>query len=102
MILKNTKYSFFIAFLAVIGLFSSLVHYHSDGLDCLDHAEEAHIIQNDNFCPICTLVGRTNFVPISELKAFLTPEGVVIDSYAQLASNPVAPSLKGRSPPSLA
>lgn len=99
MILKQTKYSLFIAFLAVIGLFSSLVHYHSDGLDCLDHAEEAHIIQTDSFCPICTLVSRTDFVPTLELQAFLTSEGVVIDSYVQLASNPILPSLKGRSPP---
>ena len=72
MTLKHTKYSFFIAFLAVIGLFSSLVHYHSDGLDCLDHAEEAHIIQNDNFCPICTLVVQADILEPLSFDVFLS------------------------------
>ena len=51
----------FIAFIAVAGLIGSLTHYHSEGLECLHHAEEEHYVQNDNFCPICTLVVSENF-----------------------------------------
>lgn len=54
------KYSL-IAFLAVAGLVGSLTHYHSEGLECLHHAEEEHYAQNDNFCPICTLVVSEDF-----------------------------------------
>lgn len=53
---KQTFYFIPVALFAMLGLFISLVHYHSDGLECLDHAEEAHIVQTESFCPICTLV----------------------------------------------
>tara|TARA_R110000868_G_scaffold304437_17_gene565274 strand:- start:4004 stop:4312 length:309 start_codon:yes stop_codon:yes gene_type:complete len=59
---KRFKYQFYlIAVLAITGLIGSITHYHSEGLECLDHAEEQHYVQNDNYCPICTLVVSGDF-----------------------------------------
>tara|TARA_R110002126_G_scaffold35949_2_gene109899 strand:+ start:8410 stop:8715 length:306 start_codon:yes stop_codon:yes gene_type:complete len=71
----NNKQAFYflpVALFAVLGLFTSLVHYHSDGLECLDHAEEAHIVQNESFCPICTLIVQADIPKPLSFDAFLS------------------------------
>ena len=100
--LNKTKFSFFAAFLAVIGLFSSLVHYHSDGLDCLDHANEAHIIEFDVYCSISTLVSDDYFLFTSDTELILTTTERLLFETSDQALEAHIPSKSGRSPPFLA
>ena len=43
---------------ALTGLVGSTMHYHSEALHCLHHADEQHITANDEICPICTITGN--------------------------------------------
>ena len=96
---KHSKYLFVIAFLAVIGLFSSLVHYHSDGLDCLDHAEEAHIVQNESFCPICTLVVHADILEPLSFQAYIAFFEILdLPSFIEVTDQ-TSSLFSGRAPP---
>ncbi|MEO9887128.1 MAG: hypothetical protein ABJR05_15695 [Balneola sp.] len=97
--LKHNKYSFFIALLAVVGLFSSLVHYHSEGLECLEHAEEAHIVQNESFCPICTLVVQADIPKPLSFDAFLLFFEILDSPYIIQLPNQTSFFFSGRAPP---
>ncbi len=99
--LKHNKYSFFIALLAVVGLFSSLVHYHSEGLECLEHAEEAHIVQTQDFCPISTLVSDDDFSASFSFEIILPQVDQLIDFDSEDEFETFLASKSGRSPPYL-
>jgi hypothetical protein len=99
MINKRSFYFIPIAFFAVLGLFTSLVHYHSEGLECLDHAEEAHIIQNESFCPICTLVVNAGIPEPLSFQAYIAFFEILdLPSIIQLP-NQTSFFFSGRAPP---
>lgn len=91
-----------VAVLAIIGLFGSLTHYHSEGLECLDHAEEQHFVQNEIFCPICTLLVSGDFETNLSSEAYLFGE-----EYSPFYSDDISEvdtfySKLGRAPPFMA
>ena len=78
-----------------------MAHYHSDGLECLHHANEQHYTESDPVCPVCTI---TNYTPVTELVSFNHileyQENLVLVQELYLSDEPFAPLL-GRSPPAL-
>lgn len=42
-----------------MGLFLSMAHYHSEGLECLYHVEDQHYTENDLVCPVCGIANFT-------------------------------------------
>ena len=91
-----------LAIAAVIGLFGSLMHYHSEGLDCLTHAEEQHFVQNYNTCPICTLTVDVDFDFNLSFDAFLAPESILIVFELEAPSADLFLTRPGRAPPFMA
>lgn len=93
--------SYFFALAAIVGLFGSIMHYHSEGLECIAHAGEAHYVENDDLCPICTLVVDEDFESNLSSDGFISPAGDVID-YRVNPDSQFTPLIKlGRAPPSL-
>lgn len=78
-----------------------MVHYHSEGLECLEHAEEAHIVEYDVYCPISTLVSDADFIDPIEFDAFITFDSKIFYLNDQTLKSFI-PSKLGRSPPSIA
>ena len=101
MIFSSSKYSSLIGFLAVLGLFVSMVHYHSEGLECLDHAEEAHFIQTQDYCPISTLVTDDDFVTTFSFEVLLHFQELLLKHSSENITDLSISIKKGRSPPSL-
>lgn len=64
----RSKISVFILAVAALGLLSSLMHYHSYTLDCLEHAGEAHYTEYEIMCPVCALHVQ---VDADDLNSFL-------------------------------
>ena len=98
----NNKKAFYfspIALFTVLGLFSSMVHYHSEGLECLEHAEEAHIVQTESFCPISTLVTDDNFSTPFTFEVILPSENQSIHLNFEEEFETFVASKSGRSPP---
>lgn len=56
--LMTKNYLTYFAFLlSVTGLLLSVVHYHSEMVECLEHsADEQHYVESEFLCPICSLV----------------------------------------------
>lgn len=46
----------FICVMALAGIFLSTSHYHNEVMECLIHADEQHISENNLLCPVCALV----------------------------------------------
>ncbi|XWN35857.1 MAG: hypothetical protein ROO71_07800 [Balneola sp.] len=101
MFLKHTKHIFFVALLTVTGLFSSLVHYHSEGLECLEHAEEAHIVEYEVYCPVSTLVSDADFIETEEIDAFITFDSKIFYKNDAVLKSFIS-TKPGRSPPFIA
>ena len=99
--INNSKYSFIAAFFAVIGLFFSLVHYHSEGLECLEHAEEAHFIQTQDYCPISTLVTDDDFITTFSFEVLLPYQDLLQNNSPEEIIYLSISIKKGRSPPSM-
>jgi len=100
---KRITYQYsLIAFLAIAGLIGSLTHYHSEGLECLDHAEEQHYVQNENFCPICTLVVSADFEVNNSAKAYLLGEEYFFFYNEDITPTTPIYSDPGRAPPFMA
>lgn len=99
---KRSFYFIPVAFFAVLGLFTSLVHYHSEGLECLDHAEEAHLVQTEDFCPVSTLVTDDDFSTPFTFDILLSSEDEIIQYYSEEEIDSFIASKSGRSPPSMA
>ncbi|MFY0684907.1 MAG: hypothetical protein JXR20_10180 [Balneola sp.] len=79
-----------------------MAHYHSEGLECLDHANEAHIVEYEVYCPISTLVSDDYFLFTSESELILTTTDRFLFETSEQALEAFIPSLSGRSPPFLA
>ncbi|WP_142455134.1 hypothetical protein [Gracilimonas mengyeensis] len=85
--------------LAITGTMLSMVHYHSAGLECLDHADEQHYIHNEVLCPVSGIVavsGQESQPVFADLLPF--PETVYIHSPLYLSAQPFV-QLLGRAPP---
>ena len=79
----------------------SMLHYHSDGLECLSHAEHQHITENDLLCPVSGIVAVTGFETQPALDGILKFHYTVIDrAPLYLSAQPFVPLL-GRAPPTL-
>lgn len=102
MIKLRNKISFFILVVAALGLLSSLMHYHSYALDCLEHVGASHYTQYEIVCPVCTLhVQIDHDDPSAYFTDLEFQEYVVItDETFSLQENFDTPL--GRSPPSIA
>ncbi|WP_421775111.1 hypothetical protein [Gracilimonas sp.] len=87
--------------LAVAGLLSSMAHYHSDGLECLHHANEQHYTESDPVCPVCTI---SSYTPDVDTAPFIHnleyQEVLVLAPDINFLNEPFTPLL-GRSPPVL-
>ena len=97
MIKNHSKYYTLIVLLTVSGLFTSMVHYHSDGLKCLEHAEEAHIVEYDMYCPISTLVTDDYFLFTSDTGLILTTSEQTLFVTSEQAREAFIPSKQRRS-----
>ncbi len=101
MIKTQSKYYVATAVLILGGLFTSLIHYHSDGLECIEHAEHAHIIEYEVYCPISTLVSDADFIEPISFDAFITFDSKIFYKNDQILKNFISTKL-GRSPPFIA
>ena len=54
------------------------MHYHGESMTCLTHADEHHLVQNDNICPICTLVVDADFDTAPSFNGYLVQSGFVV------------------------
>ena len=76
-----------------------MAHYHSEGLECLHHANEQHYAEDDPVCPVCTIVTYTPIEDNYSLTHILEFQEVNVSVEEPMISNePFAPLL-GRSPP---
>lgn len=101
MIKTNSKYLLAVAVLAVVGLFSSMVHYHSEAMECLEHAGEEHFVEYEVYCPISTLVSDADFIESNEPEIYFSLETTLFYQNDETLKNYSHLKL-GRSPPSLA
>lgn len=87
---------------AVAGLVGSLTHYHSEGLECIDHAEEQHYVQNENLCPICTIVVSGDFNAEISAESLQYEETFISYYSSELPSTTLFHFEPGRAPPFMA
>lgn len=99
MINSSSKYYSLVGFLAVLGLFVSMVHYHSEGLECLEHAEDAHFIQTQDYCPISTLVTDDDFVTTFSFEVLLPSQEILLKDSSENITDLSISIKSGRSPP---
>lgn len=86
-------------FVAAAGIMLSMMHYHSDGLECLAHAEHQHITQNDLLCPVAGIIAVTGGETQPAFDGLLMFHYTVIDHPPlYLSAQPFVPLL-GRAPP---
>lgn len=98
---KQPKYTFLVAAVAVIGLFSSMVHYHNENMECLEHSNEAHIVEYDVYCPISTLVSDADFIEPEEFDGYISFDSKIYYENDQILKSFSSTKL-GRSPPAIA
>ncbi len=82
-----------------ISIIGSVLHYHEDGLECIEHALESHIEQSGDYCPL-TLVRGHALVAESEPLPGLVVR--FIDYNEFIAQEPLLKVINlkpGRSPP---
>ncbi|MEL0011200.1 MAG: hypothetical protein VW868_06520 [Bacteroidota bacterium] len=41
-----------------ISIIGSVLHYHEDGLECIEHALESHLEQSGDYCPLTLVRGH--------------------------------------------
>lgn len=77
----------------------SMLHYHSDGLACLHHAEEQHYTQNEILCPVAGIVAVTPGEIQPSLDGLMKFHDNIVDIQPlYLSVQPFVPLL-GRAPP---
>ena len=57
----------------------SLTHYHNEGMECLVHHDDAHYVQNDINCPVCSLVIDNSFDHGITAETTFYPDSFVVD-----------------------
>jgi hypothetical protein len=84
------------------GTMLSMMHYHSDGLECLSHAEHQHITENDLFCPVSGIFAVTGGETQPSFDGLLKFHYTVTQlTPLYLSAQPFVPLL-GRAPPFIA
>jgi hypothetical protein len=78
-----------------------MMHYHSEGLLCVHHAEEQHYTDNELLCPVAGLVAVQVDETPSDYNLLLQYQQTLIDVQELLLSTEVHNSLLGRAPPSV-
>lgn len=81
----------------------SMLHYHSAGLECLHHAEEQHITENDLLCPVSGIVAVTGGEIQPSFDGLLKFQDIIVVDLQPLylSTQPFVPLL-GRAPPIMA
>lgn len=83
----------------VLGIMLSMIHYHSEGLLCVHHAEEQHYTENELLCPVAGLVAiQTEDTP-TDYNFLLQYQQTLINIQELLLSIEFHNSLLGRAPP---
>jgi len=85
--------------LGVFGIMMSMMHYHSDGLLCVHHAEEQHYAENELLCPVAGLIAINFDNSPSDYTTILQYQETLVDVQELLLSTDVHDSLLGRAPP---
>lgn len=81
------------------GMFASVVHYHSQSMECLYHVEgEQHFTENHLLCPICAYVADEPPIQHSAtvLRDYEETKPAFISSFIYIDSNT---GLSQRAPP---
>lgn len=79
-----------------------MMHYHSDGLECLSHADEQHYTQNELLCPVAGIVAVTGGETQYSFDGLLKFEQTVPDLAPLYLSAQPFIALLGRAPPVVA
>lgn len=86
---------------AVFGIMLSMLHYHSEGLQCLTHADEQHYTQNELLCPVAGLIAVISGEEQPAIDGNFKFKSYVFDVKSlYLSAQPFIPLL-GRAPPAL-
>ncbi len=76
-----------------------MLHYHSEGLSCLEHAEEQHYTQNEIVCPVAGIIAVTGGQTQPSMDLNMRSTDIVVDVQPLfLSAQPFVPLL-GRAPP---
>jgi hypothetical protein len=98
----RSKISVFILAVAALGLLSSLMHYHSYTLDCLEHAGEPHYTEYEIVCPVCALHVKVDTGEINSFEADLVFKEYIVSTDDVLILQENYDTPLGRSPPYIA
>jgi len=93
--------SFIFLALAVVGMLGAMAHYHSEGLECLHHANEQHYAENDPVCPVCTIVSDTTYEESVNYTHILEFQETLVAVQELLIAEEFHTPLLGRAPPAL-
>ena len=96
-----TKISLLIWVLAVGGLISSTMHYHSESLHCLEHGDEQHYTENDNVCPVCVIKYDQPSLGPSFVEVHIVQEDTIFSFYSFIFEEHPTSFKPERAPPSL-
>jgi uncharacterized paraquat-inducible protein A len=84
-----------------MGTLISMAHYHSEGLECLHHANEQHYAETDPVCPVCTILVYEDTGDKLSFTHELTYQETIVAIQEILLSDEFHTPLLGRAPPSL-
>jgi hypothetical protein len=84
-----------------MGILVSMAHYHSEGLECLDHANEEHYAESDPVCPVCTIVAYTDSGESLDVSHLLEYQETLVAVQELLIADDIFTPLLGRAPPAL-
>ena len=87
---------------AVLGLLSSLMHYHGHAFDYLHYAGEEHFIEYETVCPVCALHVQFDADDLNTYKADLEFKEYVVSTDDIFFNHKHFDSPLGRSPPAMA
>lgn len=77
----------------------SMMHYHSDGLLCVHHAEEQHFTENEILCPVAGLIAVTSDSNPADYTRDLQYQETLVVTQELLLSTDIHYPLLGRDPP---
>lgn len=87
--------------LTVAGLFLSVSHYHSEVMECLDHASEQHYTEDIPLCPVCSVLGDYDFTETETFKGYLFTQDVISETADLQTVADFTPCKQSRAPPAL-
>ncbi|WP_322571007.1 hypothetical protein [Rhodohalobacter sp.] len=76
-----------------------MMHYHSEGLLCVHHAQEQHYTENELLCPVAGLVAVTADSNPTDLNHLLQYQETLVEVQELLLTTEVPNTLLGRAPP---